>query len=58
MDARAKAPAAAKQKEIEAGMQEKSAEFPEHGAEVYVAVDDLVAGPILWSRGGCCYTTR
>ncbi|HEY0038564.1 MAG TPA: phosphomethylpyrimidine synthase ThiC [Longimicrobium sp.] len=34
---------AAKQKEIEAGMQEKSAEFRERGAEVYLPVDGIVA---------------
>jgi phosphomethylpyrimidine synthase len=34
---------AAKQKEIEAGMQGKSAEFRERGAEVYLPVDGIVA---------------
>ena len=34
---------AAKQKEIEAGMAGKSAEFRERGAEVYLPVDGIVA---------------
>jgi hypothetical protein len=34
---------AVKQKEIEAGMQGKSAEFRERGAEVYLPVDGIVA---------------
>ncbi|HEX8316842.1 MAG TPA: hypothetical protein VF632_00460 [Longimicrobium sp.] len=34
---------AAKQKEIEAGMADKSAEFRERGAEVYLPVDGIDA---------------
>jgi phosphomethylpyrimidine synthase len=34
---------AAKQKEIEAGMADKSAEFRERGAEVYLPADSIVA---------------
>ena len=34
---------AAKQKEIEAGMADKSAEFRERGAEVYLPVDPIIA---------------
>jgi hypothetical protein len=34
---------AARQKEIEAGMQEKSAEFRERGGEVYLPANSIVA---------------
>jgi phosphomethylpyrimidine synthase len=41
---------AAKQKEREAGMQEKSAEFRERGGEVYLPADTLVVGVRQWLR--------
>jgi phosphomethylpyrimidine synthase len=37
---------AAKQKEIEAGMAGKSAEFRERGAEVYLSIDGIVAAGV------------